>query len=56
MKFYIFNVENSDQIKLGAKPHVREIGPFAYRETREKQVIGRNGDEIQYGLKGFYRV
>lgn len=55
-KFYIFNVTNPIDIKTGKKPHVEEIGPFVYREIRDKRNIKRIGDEITYGFNILYRL
>ncbi|KAK4299017.1 hypothetical protein Pmani_028673 [Petrolisthes manimaculis] len=37
MQFYLFNVTNPDEIRTkGAKPIIREVGPYTYDEHREK--------------------
>ena len=55
MQFYVFNVTNPDAIKAGVKPSVEEIGPFTYREHREKRHIQRRGgDQVEYGLNTVY--
>ena len=37
MKFYIFQVENPDNVTAGIqKPRLKEKGPYAYREERRK--------------------
>ena len=41
----MYNVVNPDEIKNGSKPILEEIGPFVYRETREKQNISMSSDE-----------
>ena len=50
MKFTFFNVSNTAEVKAGtAKPHVSEIGPFSYKEVREKTNIFSIQDEISFG-------
>ena len=37
MNFWIFDVQNPDDIKAGtAKPNLKERGPYAYKEIRKK--------------------
>ena len=54
MKFHVFNIENPDIIRQGGKPRVREMGPFVYREYREKKNLKKRADEIEYGLNVRY--
>ena len=54
MKFYLFNIENPDVIKNGGRAKVREVGPFVYREIRQKQNLKRINDEITYGMNVIY--
>ena len=54
MKFYVFNIENPDNIRRGEKPRVKEVGPFVYREYREKKNLRKHADEIEYGLNVRY--
>ena len=49
MKFTFFNVENPDDVRLGFKPSVTEIGPFSYMEIREKKKPVSIYEEISYG-------
>merc|ERR1711892_1444379 len=50
MKFTFFSVTNTAEVKAGtAKPNVTEIGPFSYREVREKTNIFSIQDEISFG-------
>ena len=42
-KYYIWNVENPDEIKAGKKPRVTQFGPYVYREHRIKEDIARIG-------------
>lgn len=40
MNFYFFNVTNVKQLKLNwTRPHVRQIGPYVYREIRNKTDV-----------------
>jgi hypothetical protein len=40
MNFYIFDVVNPDAVTAGtAKPNLKERGPYAYKEIREKVNI-----------------
>ncbi|VDL90380.1 unnamed protein product [Schistocephalus solidus] len=41
---YLFNITNRKEILAGAKPRVQEIGPYVYREKREKTNITFAGD------------
>ncbi|CAH0389943.1 unnamed protein product [Bemisia tabaci] len=41
-KVYIFNVTNPDQVTLGEKPRVEEIGPFVYKEYKYKTDVRKN--------------
>ena len=50
MKFYMFNVTNTDEIKDGKKPILEEIGPFTYKEVRKKENILNVEDHISYGM------
>lgn len=29
-KVYLFHVENPDEVQLGGKPHMKEVGPFVF--------------------------
>lgn len=31
LRIFLFNITNPDQIKLGAKPVLQEVGPFVYK-------------------------
>jgi len=44
MQFWLFNVTNVQDVLAGGKPNVSEIGPFTYRETRQKFDITFNND------------
>ncbi|XP_076330790.1 platelet glycoprotein 4-like [Tachypleus tridentatus] len=57
MKLYIFNVTNpSDFMNNNAKPIVEEIGPYTFKVTRKKEIIGRNEerDTVQYNEVNTY--
>ncbi|XP_060658319.1 sensory neuron membrane protein 2 isoform X2 [Drosophila nasuta] len=49
-KVYIFNVTNPDMIQHGAIPIVEEIGPYVYKQYRQKKVkhFSRDGSKITY--------
>jgi len=49
MKFNFFKVLNAEDVKLGGRPQVTELGPFSYREVREKQNIVQVQETISYG-------
>ena len=38
-----------DAVRAGGKPNVTEIGPFSYKETREKMNILSIHETISYG-------
>ena len=44
MAFNMYHVTNPDDIVNGKKPRLEEIGPFVYRETREKKNINQSSD------------
>ncbi|KAH8402839.1 hypothetical protein KR222_002260 [Zaprionus bogoriensis] len=49
-KVYIFNVTNPEMIQSGAIPIVEEIGPYVYKQYRQKKVkhFSRDGSKITY--------
>ncbi|XP_037386703.1 lysosome membrane protein 2 isoform X1 [Talpa occidentalis] len=48
MQFYFFNVTNPEEILRGEIPRLEEVGPYTYRELRNKADIqfGDNGTTI----------
>uniref|UniRef100_A0A5K3FXA5 Scavenger receptor class B member 1 n=1 Tax=Mesocestoides corti TaxID=53468 RepID=A0A5K3FXA5_MESCO len=45
---YLFNITNHHDILRGEKPRIQQIGPYVYREKREKTNISwPNGDQSQ---------
>ena len=49
MKLRFLTVTNPAEVSNGAKPKLKELGPFAYRETREKRnILEVDGDKIHY--------
>ncbi|KAK8731131.1 hypothetical protein OTU49_007814 [Cherax quadricarinatus] len=51
MQIYLFNVTNPDAIRFhGAKPILKEVGPYTYREVREKfdLVWGHDDGSVSY--------
>ena len=51
MSFMMYNVDNPEEIVNGSKPKLTEVGPFVYRETREKQNLHYSADDcsIKFG-------
>ena len=43
--FYLFNITNPDETLMGAKPKVKEIGPFVYRLNITKGEITFNSNQ-----------
>ncbi|XP_076331595.1 platelet glycoprotein 4-like isoform X2 [Tachypleus tridentatus] len=51
VKFFIFNITNPlDVMNEGAKPVVKEIGPYTFKQTRKKEIVGWDEKQgtIQY--------
>ncbi|XP_022700951.1 scavenger receptor class B member 1-like isoform X2 [Varroa jacobsoni] len=44
VSMFLFNYTNPDDIILGAKPKLQQLGPFVYRERRQKVNITFNGN------------
>lgn len=44
MQYWFFNVENPYNVSQGAKPVLRQVGPYTYREYREKENITFNSN------------
>ena len=42
--FYIFNWTNPGELALGVAPNLTEVGPYRYREYRNKTVVGVSED------------
>ncbi|KAK9679045.1 CD36 family [Popillia japonica] len=48
-KIYLFNVTNPDEIRLGAAPIVREIGPLVYEKYfYKKEIPDESSDILRY--------
>ncbi|XP_068628131.1 sensory neuron membrane protein 2-like [Battus philenor] len=51
-KVYIFNISNPEEVINGEKPRLAEIGPYVYKEYRERTVLGYGeNDTVKYTLK-----
>nr|XP_019937947.1 PREDICTED: lysosome membrane protein 2-like isoform X1 [Paralichthys olivaceus] len=56
MEFFFFNVTNADEFLNGAKPEVKQVGPYTYREYRYKDNVSmvENGTMVSaYNTKSF---
>ncbi|KAJ2950825.1 hypothetical protein O0L34_g9096 [Tuta absoluta] len=54
-KIYVFNVTNAEDVNTGAKPKLAEIGPYVYKQYREKTILGYGpNDTVRYTLKKSY--
>nr|QAB43879.1 sensory neurone membrane protein SNMP2b [Oedaleus asiaticus] len=55
-KAYLFNVTNPDQVSLGAKPALQEVGPYVYEEWRRRRDVTRLEDgSLSYRLETTFR-
>nr|APG32553.1 sensory neuron membrane protein [Conogethes punctiferalis] len=51
-KVFVFNVTNAEDVNAGARPKLQELGPYVYKEYRERTVLGYgDNDTIKYMLK-----
>nr|QMS80369.1 sensory neuron membrane protein [Histia rhodope] len=51
-KIYVFNVTNVEEVNAGANPKLVEIGPYVYKEYRERTDIEvTDNDTVRYMLK-----
>ncbi|XP_037087387.1 lysosome membrane protein 2-like, partial [Pollicipes pollicipes] len=51
MQFIMFNVTNAEEVRTaGAKPQLQEVGPFSYRESRQRGNLSwsADGTELTY--------
>ncbi|XP_035463215.2 lysosome membrane protein 2 isoform X1 [Scophthalmus maximus] len=56
MEYFFFNVTNLDEFMKGAKPEVKQVGPYTYREYRYKDNVSMvdNGTMVSaYNTKSF---
>uniref|UniRef100_A0A3P8UKS2 Lysosome membrane protein 2-like n=1 Tax=Cynoglossus semilaevis TaxID=244447 RepID=A0A3P8UKS2_CYNSE len=56
MEYFFFNITNVDEVLLGAKPKVQQVGPYTYREYRYKDNVSmvENGTMVSaYNTKSF---
>lgn len=54
-KVYLFNVTNSKEVLKGAIPIVNEVGPYIYRQFRDKIVSNISPDESIVSFKTIQR-
>jgi len=57
MDFYFFDVVNADEFTAKTtRPHVRQIGPYVYREIRNKTNVERinAGATLRYRQQKWY--
>nr|QJX59420.1 sensory neuron membrane protein [Dioryctria abietella] len=51
-KITMFNVTNVEEINKGRRPQLAEVGPFVYKEYRERTILGYGeNDTVKYMLK-----
>nr|AFG73003.1 sensory neuron membrane protein 2 [Cnaphalocrocis medinalis] len=49
---YVFNVTNVDDVNEGARPKLQELGPYVYKEYRERTILGYgDNNTVKYMLK-----
>ncbi|KAM9735633.1 lysosome membrane protein 2-like isoform 1-T1 [Menidia menidia] len=56
MEFFFFNVTNVDEFLAGAKPVLKQVGPYTYREYRYKENVTMVDDNTKvsaYNTKSF---
>jgi len=58
---YAFNVTNPDEVVLGMKPILQEVGPFVYKavtikDSRDNVVFEDDGETLTYRPRKFYYV
>ncbi|XP_058792829.1 sensory neuron membrane protein 1-like [Phymastichus coffea] len=55
-RVYLYNVTNPDEVKAGAKPIVRQVGPYYFEEWHEKDnLIDRDEDDsVEYAIKNTF--
>jgi len=49
MSIHFFNVDNPEEVLAGELPVLSQIGPYVYREAREKMNEIQEGDMLSYG-------
>lgn len=57
VSFYFFNVENPENVEFeGAKPILREQGPYTFRQTRRKSIFlfVENGKQVVFRERKAY--
>ncbi|XP_046852812.1 lysosome membrane protein 2-like [Xenia sp. Carnegie-2017] len=48
IKYYIFNVTNSDEVCKGGTPNIQELGPYTYRLFFNRRNISRQKSSLSY--------
>ena len=50
VNIYIWNLDNPDQFRAGAKPRMREMGPYSYLVSAKHKIIswGINNEYVKY--------
>ena len=49
MQFYLFNVTNADEVLAGGKPRLVQMGPYTYKERREKfDIVWNHNGTVTY--------
>ncbi|XP_072941914.1 sensory neuron membrane protein 2-like [Epargyreus clarus] len=54
-KVYLFNVTNVDEVNRGGRPKLNQVGPYVYKQYREKTILGYGeNDTVKYMLQKTY--
>ena len=52
--YYIWNIDNPDEILEGAKPKLSQKGPFCHESRNQKENITHTDGTVKFKVKTFY--